>query len=107
MGSPLFEFKGNSEIVNKPIKVDQVDKSSDQVSNSLIHLHDSAVVPITKNSSNDTEQNVQNSLLEYFDSEDEIVVPPASVQTKAPKWIYIHIYTNIIMLSYAYVIMLW
>ena len=85
MVSPLFEFKGNSERVNKTIKVDQVDKSTEQVSNHLIDLHDSAVVPISKGSSNDPEQNVQNSLLESFDSEDEIIVSPASVQNKSPK----------------------
>ena len=83
--SPLFEFKGNSEWVNKPIKVDQVDKSNKQVPNPLSDLHDSAVVPISKDSFSDPDQNVQSSLLEYFDSEDEIVVPPASLQNKSPK----------------------
>ena len=85
MVSPLFEFNGHSKRVNKPIKVDQVDKSTEQVPNPLIDLHDSAVVPISNDSSNDPEQNVQNSVLESFDSEDEIVVPPASVQNKSPK----------------------
>ena len=85
MVCPLFEFKGNSERVNKPIKVDQADKSTGQVSNPLIDLHDSAVVPISKDSSNDPEPNAKNSLLGFFDSEDEIVVPPASVQNKSPK----------------------
>ena len=55
MVRPLFEFKGNSESVNKPIKVDQIDKSTEQVSNPLIDLHDSAVVVISKDSSNDPE----------------------------------------------------
>ena len=55
------------------------------MSNPLIDFHDSAVVPISKDSSNDPEQNVQNSLLESFDSEDKIVVPPAFVQNKSPK----------------------
>ena len=68
--SPLFEFKGNSERVSKPIKVDQVDKSTEQMSNPLNDLHDSTVVPISKHSSNDPEQNAQNSLLESFNSED-------------------------------------
>ena len=84
MVSPLFEFRGNSERVNKPIKLYQVDKSTEQVSNPLIDLHDSAVVPLSKDSSSDPEQNVQNSLLESFDSEDEIV-PPASVENKCSK----------------------
>ena len=85
MVTPLFEFKGNSERVNKPIKVEHVDKSTEQVSNSLIVLHDSAVIPIFKDSSNDPKLNVQNSLLETFNSEDAIVVPPASVPNKSPK----------------------
>ena len=61
MVSPLFEFKGNSERVNKPIKLYQGDKSTEQVSHPLIDLHDCGVVPISKDSSNDPEQNVQNS----------------------------------------------
>ena len=85
MVSQLFEFKGNSERVNKPTKVDQVNTSTKQVSNTLIHLHDSLVVLISKYSSNDPEQNVQKSLIESFDSEDEIVVSPTSVQNKSPK----------------------
>ena len=85
MVSPLFGLKGNSERVNKLIKVDQVDRSTEQVSNPLIDLHDSAVVPISKDSSNDPEQNVQNILIESFNSEDEIVVPSTSVQNKNPK----------------------
>ena len=55
------------------------------MSNPLIDHPDSAVVPIYSDSSNDPEQNVQNSLLESFDSLDEIVVPPASVENKSPK----------------------
>ena len=56
MVSPLFEFKGNPEKANKPIKVYQVDKSTEQMSNPIIDLHDSAVVPIFKDSSNDPEK---------------------------------------------------
>ena len=66
--SPLYELKGNSERANKPIKVDQVIKCTEQVSNPIIYLHDAAVVPISQDSCNDSEQNVQNSLLQSFDS---------------------------------------
>ena len=79
--SPLFEFSRISERVSEPNKLDQVDKSTDQVLNPLIDLHDSAVAPISKDSSNDHEQN-GNNLLESFDSEHEIVAPPVSVQNK-------------------------
>ena len=58
--------------------------------NPLIDLHDSAVAPISKDSSNDPEQN-DNSLLESFDSEDEIVVPPVSVQNKSSKMDMLHL----------------
>ena len=55
------------------------------MSNLLIDFHDSAVVPIYKDSSNDPEQNVQNCLLESIDFYDGIVVTPASVQNKSPR----------------------
>ena len=56
MISPLFEFNRNCERINKPINVDQVDKSTDKVSYPLSDLHDSALAPISKDSSNDSEQ---------------------------------------------------
>ena len=62
---PLFELNRNSEKVNKPIKVDQVDKSTDQVLNPLIDLHDAAVAPFFKDSSNDSEQS-GNGLFKNF-----------------------------------------
>ena len=74
----------NSERVNKPIKVDLVDKSTDQVSHPLIDFLDSAVAPMSEDSSNDPEQN-RNSLLESFDSDNNIVVCPESVQNKSSK----------------------
>ena len=65
MISPLFEFSGNPEGVYKPIKVDQVDKYTEQVSNPQIDLHDSAVAAISKDSSNDHEQNGNRLLLSF------------------------------------------
>ena len=72
MASPV-EVKGSFERVRKPIKFDQIDTSIAIVSESLIDLSDFSSTSISKKSPKPPETNddVQESFLELFDSKRE------------------------------------
>ena len=84
MVSPV-EVKRSFERVRQPIKVDQIEKSSAIMSEHLIDLSDFSSTPISKKSLKlpETNDDVQESFLESFDSEREI--SPVNIVNKCPK----------------------
>ena len=84
MASPV-EVKRSFKSVRKPIKVDQIDKSTAIVSEPLTDLSDTSYTPISKESPKCPEINddVQESFLESFDFEREI--SPITIVNKCPK----------------------
>ena len=84
MPSPV-EVKRSFERVRKQIKVDQIDKSIAIVSEPLIDHSDTSSTRISKESPMcpETNDDVQESILESFDSEREI--SPVTIVSKCPK----------------------
>ena len=79
------EVKRSFDRVRKPIKVDQIDKSIAIVSEPIFDLSDTSSTPISKESPKcpETNDDVQESFLESFDSEREI--SPVTIVNKCPK----------------------